>query len=173
MTKQQSDHTPLIEPDKIKDIVKPEPPADSAAEGKARKPTAAELEPGQYCWGLGRRKKSVARVRVRPGQGRITINGRELDSYFTIAQDRNAVQAPLIATDCQEKFDVFVNVKGGGTTGQAGAVVMGLARALRVADPNTFDSLRDGGYLTRDSRMVERKKYGRRGARRSFQFSKR
>ena len=173
MTEQQAPQNPLIEPDKIKNIVMSAPAQGDTPEAKPKKPTAAELGPGQYCWGTGRRKSAVARVRVRPGQGRVTINGRELEAYFTIPQDRNAVQAPLIATDCQQKFDVFVNVQGGGPTGQAGAVMMGLARALIVADPNTFNSLRDSGYLTRDSRMKERKKYGRRGARRSFQFSKR
>lgn len=173
MAEQESGHTPLIEPDKIKDLIKAAPADDATAEDKPRKPTAAELGPGQYCWGLGRRKRAVARVRVRPGEGRIMVNGRELETYFSVPQDCNAVRAPLLATDCQHKFDVFVNVKGGGTTGQAGAVMMGLARALCVADPNTFNSLRDGSYLTRDSRKVERKKYGRRGARRSFQFSKR
>lgn len=173
MTEEQSQQTLLIEPDMVKNVGEPEAAAGAQTQTKPQKPTAAELGPGEYCWGLGRRKKAVARVRVRPGQGRVTINGRELDTYFAMAQDRGAVRAPLAAAECATKFDVFVNVKGGGTTGQAGAVVMGLARALCVADPNTFNALRDGGYLTRDSRMVERKKYGRKGARKSFQFSKR
>ncbi len=173
MAEEQSQQTPLIQPDMVKDVVKAEPVESAATQAKPKKPTAAELGPGQYCWGLGRRKKAVARGRLRPGQGRVTINGRELEAYFAMPQDRGAVRAPLAAAECATKFDVFVNVKGGGTTGQAGAVVMGLARALCVADPNTFNALRDSGYLTRDSRMVERKKYGRKGARKSFQFSKR
>jgi small subunit ribosomal protein S9 len=115
----------------------------------------------------------VARVRIRPGDGKFLINSREIDTYFTEERDRNDVVAPLHATNTTGKFDVFVNVKGGGPSGQAGAVVLGVARALRRADATLEHVLRDGGYLTRDSRMVERKKYGQRGARRRFQFSKR
>ena len=123
--------------------------------------------------GTGRRKTSVARVRVRPGNGKLTINERPLDDFFRIERDRLHIEAPLKATDMQGKVDVWVRVDGGGTTGQAGAVVLGIARALQVLNPELHHTLSDGGFLTRDSRMVERKKYGRKKARRSFQFSKR
>ena len=136
-------------------------------------PDAQNKKPKQYVWGLGRRKTAVARVRIAPGQGNIQINRRTMDRYFTEEQDRNAVRAPLIATDCQDRFDVWANVRGGGPTGQAGAVLLGISRALLEIDPEFESVLRAGGYLTRDPRMVERKKYGQRGARRRFQFSKR
>lgn len=123
--------------------------------------------------GTGRRKSSVARVRVRPGSGNITVNGRTLEEYFPNDQDRASVRQTLAAVEHQEKVDVLVRVSGGGTTGQAGAIRMGLARALVGFDTELFQVLRDGGYLTRDSRMKERKKYGLRGARRGTQFSKR
>jgi len=126
-----------------------------------------------YWWGTGRRKRAVARVRVRTGEGKFLVKGREVDQYFTQERDRKAVRAPLDACECSGKVDVFVNVTGGGFTGQAGAVVLGIARALKVMDTTLEPALRNGEYLTRDPRMVERKKYGRRGARRSFQFSKR
>ncbi|MHC4798422.1 MAG: 30S ribosomal protein S9 [Planctomycetota bacterium] len=126
-----------------------------------------------YFWGTGRRKRSVARVRIRAGEGKIEINKKPLEKYFAEDKDRIDVVAPLKATETFGKVDIFVNVKGGGYTGQAGAIVLGIARALKVANPEYDNVLRAGGYLTRDSRMVERKKYGRRGARRSFQFSKR
>jgi len=126
-----------------------------------------------YFWGTGRRKTAVARVRIRPGSGKFEINKRTIEQYFSEDQHRNDVVAPLQATATLGKVDVFVNVTGGGPTGQAGAIVLGVARALKTANSQYENALRDGGYLTRDSRMVERKKYGRRGARRSFQFSKR
>ncbi len=127
---------------------------------------------GYYC-GTGRRKSSVARVRIKPGGGKLLVNKKELNDYFKREQDRNAVVAPLKAVDGQKSFDVFINVRGGGTTGQAGASLLGVARALRNYDENYVSVLRDGGHLTRDPRMVERKKPGQRGARRRFQFSKR
>lgn len=126
-----------------------------------------------FFWGTGRRKTSVARVRIRPGKGELKINNRELAKYFTRPQDVNAVIAPLKATDTQKNVDVFVNVKGGGITGQSGAIMLGIARALKNYDSNFTQKLRDSGYLTRDGRMVERKKPGQSGARRRFQFSKR
>jgi len=129
---------------------------------------------GRACsWGTGRRKRAVARVRVCPGNGAFRINGREIDDYFRSETDRRFIRQPLEATNTGSHIDVFVNVYGGGTTGQAGAIVLGLARALKAADSAHESILRDRHYLTRDSRKVERKKYGRRGARRSFQFSKR
>ena len=173
MTEQQAQPSPLIDLQQVPGIASAGTADKPAAQAKPAKPTADQLKPGEYCWGLGRRKASTARVRVRYGSGRIMINGRELNDYFHVVQDRNAVAAPLKAVRGTDRFDVFVNVTGGGTTGQAGACMMGLARALITADPTNFSALRDGGYLTRDSRMVERKKYGKAGARKSFQFSKR
>ena len=123
--------------------------------------------------GTGRRKSSVARVRVRPGSGKIVINKRPMDDYFANLQDRESATGPLSAVGKTEAVDVIIRVHGGGTTGQAGACRMGIARALVSLDEELFQPLRDGGYLTRDSRMKERKKYGLRGARRGTQFSKR
>lgn len=123
--------------------------------------------------GTGRRKTSVARVRIRPGDGKFEINGRTLEDYVRIERDRQTITAPLRATDNAGKVDVWVRVQGGGTTGQAGAMVLGIARALEGLDNGLHKPLADGGFLTRDSRMVERKKYGLRKARRRSQFSKR
>ncbi len=145
--------------------------------------------------GTGRRKTAVARVRlVEGGTGKIAINGRELEHFFTEDKDRNAVVGPLLVTEMRTRVDVLVSVQGGGITGQAGAISQGVARALKVmfgitapAEPagsaetdgdgevagGIAKKLRDSGYLTRDGRMKERKKYGRKGARKSFQFSKR
>ena len=142
--------------------------------------------------GTGRRKTSVARVRLIEGSGKIAINGRELGDYFTEDKDRNAVIGPLELTEMRNRLDVLVNVRGGGITGQAGAICQGVARALKVmfggqpqeaaeaadgevttAGGGMAKKLRDSGFLTRDGRMKERKKYGRKGARKSFQFSKR
>ncbi len=150
----------------------------------------------QFYLGTGRRKTAVARVRLAEGSGKIAINGRALDAYFTEDKDRNAVLGPLDLTEMRNRLDVFVRVQGGGFTGQAGAVCQGIARALKAmfgpqpdqpSEPAAADGqegtpagpggmakkLRDSGYLTRDGRMKERKKYGHKGARKSFQFSKR
>ncbi len=126
-----------------------------------------------YWWGTGRRKTSVARVRIRPGTGKLLVNKRELDDYFKRDQDRKAVTSPLRLVQGEKLFDVFINVNGGGITGQAGAALLGLARALKSYDENYIPALRDNNQLTRDPRMVERKKPGQSGARRRFQFSKR
>lgn len=123
--------------------------------------------------GTGRRKSSVARVRVRPGTGMILINRRPLDDYFPLPQQRNAVLAPLVHTGKTEEVDVSISVHGGGTTGQADACKLGIARALKKMDTALEEILRDSNLLTRDGREVERKKYGLRGARRATQFSKR
>ena len=141
----------------------------------------------QYYLGTGRRKTAVARVRLSEGSGQIKINGRGLEDYFTEEKDRNAVTGPLVLTELRGRLDVFIRVAGGGTTGQAGAVMQGVARALKrmfglqteqpvdgqEATGGMAKKLRDSGFLTRDGRMKERKKYGRKGARKSFQFSKR
>lgn len=126
-----------------------------------------------YFWGTGRRKTSTARVRIREGNGQFLVNGREVPDYFPDLRWQAQVYAPLRVTELEGKLDVFVSVQGGGLTGQAGAILMGLARAIRNMRPELEPVLREHGFLTRDARMVERKKYGRRKARRSFQFSKR
>lgn len=123
--------------------------------------------------GTGRRKTAIARVRVRPGQGRISINGRSLEDYFNLVQHRNAVMAPLTKTGKQEEVDVLIRVAGGGIMGQSGACKLGIARALRAFDEGLYEVLKDNNLLTRDGRMVERKKPGLRKARRATQFSKR
>jgi small subunit ribosomal protein S9 len=123
--------------------------------------------------GTGRRKSAVARVRLIPGDGAIKINKRAVDDYFTEPQEQAAVSEPLIATNTAGHWNVFVRVRGGGHSGQAGAIRLGVARALVKADSRYEPALRQAGYLTRDSRRVERKKYGQRKARRRFQFSKR
>jgi small subunit ribosomal protein S9 len=123
--------------------------------------------------GTGRRKRSIARVRVRPGAGNITVNGRTLDDYFYNIKQRNSVLAPLEQTGKRSELDVWVRVEGGGINGQADACKLGIARALKKIDETLAAGLRDTGMLTRDARMKERKKYGLRGARRGTQFSKR
>lgn len=123
--------------------------------------------------GTGRRKTSVARVRIRPGSGKITINGRAFEEFFPAVQHQKAVRETLEHVGQQNSVDVIVRVQGGGVTGQAGAVRMAIARALCSLNQELFQPLRDDGFLTRDSRMKERKKYGLHGARRGTQFSKR
>ena len=124
-------------------------------------------------YGTGRRKKSIARVYLTPGTGNITVNKRDIDDYFGLETLKVVVRQPLVATETLDKFDVLVNVHGGGFTGQAGAIRHGIARALCEADAEYRPVLKKEGYLTRDPRMTERKKYGLKGARRAPQFSKR
>ena len=124
-------------------------------------------------YGTGRRKKSVARVYVMPGKGKITINKRDIDEYFGLETLKVIVRQPLVATENEGKFDVLVNVRGGGYTGQAGAIRHGLSRALLKVDAENRPVLKKAGFLTRDPRMKERKKYGLKAARRAPQFSKR
>lgn len=126
----------------------------------------------QY-YGTGRRKRSTARVRLVPGNGKFVINGRDAGSYFPYDTQLLIMNQPLAVTETEGTYDVLVNVHGGGFTGQAGAIRHGIARALLEADPDYRASLKREGYLTRDSRMTERKKYGLKGARRAPQFSKR
>jgi small subunit ribosomal protein S9 len=153
----------------------PAPATDSAtAVAEARPaPRLRGKKLGGFYWGTGRRKTSVARVRVREGTGTFMVNDREVKTYFTTPLELLDVRAPLVTAQVESKWDVFVNVHGGGPVSQAGAVRMGLARTLCNADQTLEPVLREAGYLTRDSRMKERKKYGQRGARRRFQFSKR
>jgi small subunit ribosomal protein S9 len=124
-------------------------------------------------YGTGRRKSSVARVYLTPGSGKITINKKDIDEYFGLDTLKYIVRQPLAATNAADKYDVSVNVIGGGFTGQAGAIRHGIARALLSADADYHDVLKKAGFLTRDSRMKERKKYGLKKARRAPQFSKR
>ncbi len=126
-----------------------------------------------YFYGTGRRKKSVARVRVYPGTGSITINDRAIDDYFGLETLKLIVRQPLVLTGTTEKFDVVCRVNGGGVTGQAGAIRHGMSRALLKFDEELRPALKKAGFLTRDPRMKERKKYGLKGARRAPQFSKR
>ena len=142
-----------------------------------------------YTWGLGRRKSAVARVRIKPGTGNFLVNGKLLDEYFTTERDQSLARAPLApppeppvfgeeeapapTPSLEGNYDIWCNVNGGGPHGQAGAVQLGLARALKETNPVLMETLRDRGLLTRDPRMKERKKYGRRGARRGFQWCKR
>ena len=121
----------------------------------------------------GRRKTAVARVRLAHGVGKWVVNGREFKQYFPTDAIRNFIEQPLVATDTLKRFDVIATLSGGGPTGQAGALRHGIARALTVADAGLREKLKGGGFLTRDPRMKERKKYGRPGARKRFQFSKR
>ena len=146
----------------------------------------------KFYWGTGRRKTSVARVRISIGSGKMAVNGRALDEFFTEVKDRRAVTDPIDLCEMRNKLDVHINVRGGGITGQSGAIKQGMARALKDLFGITTQAppvegaapvedttggigkkLRDSGYLTRDGRMKERKKYGLKGARRAFQFSKR
>ena len=126
-----------------------------------------------YFYGTGRRKSSVARVRLYPGTGKITINGRDIDDYFGLETLKLIINQPFGATATEGKFDVVATVKGGGLSGQAGAIRHGISRALVLADEANKAALKSAGFLTRDPRMKERKKYGLKGARRAPQFSKR
>jgi small subunit ribosomal protein S9 len=123
--------------------------------------------------GTGRRKKSIARVRLLPGKGNITVNKRDLDEYFGYETLKMLVRSPLVLTETVGSFDALISVKGGGYTGQAGAIRQGIARALIKANPDLRGAVKKAGYLTRDPRMKERKKYGLKAARRAPQFSKR
>lgn len=127
----------------------------------------------QRYYATGKRKTSVARVYMKPGSGQITVNKRSLDEFFGRETSKMMVHQPLELTDNVGKYDIYVNVCGGGASGQAGAIKHGITKALLEVDPELRGVLKKAGFITRDSRIKERKKYGRRGARRSFQFSKR
>ncbi|MHC5111333.1 MAG: 30S ribosomal protein S9 [Planctomycetota bacterium] len=147
--------------------------ADAGTPASAPAPKKKSNVVNPYVWGTGRRKSSVARVRIKPGTGKFMVNKKEYDTYFCLDKDRQAITEPLRVTDNDKAFDVFVNVSGGGFTGQSGAIVLGLSRALAKASSDSEAKLREKNLLSRDPRRVERKKYGLRGARRSYQFSKR
>lgn len=131
------------------------------------------MESGNVFYATGKRKKSVAKVWLAPGTGKMRVNDRDLEDYFDIRINRNSLAAPLILTQMSDAFDIRIDVMGGGQTGQAGAVRQGLSKALVQVDPDLRGVLKNAGFLTRDSRQKERKKYGKKGARASFQFSKR
>lgn len=126
-----------------------------------------------YIWGTGRRKTAVARVRIKEGTGKFLVNHLDVDAYFVLEVQQADVRAPLTVTEMSDRVDVWVNVKGSGKHSQAGAVLLGLSRALMEFRPDQEAALRERGFLTRDARKVERKKYGHKKARKSFQFSKR
>ncbi len=145
----------------------PAPPAP------AEQPAEPQIDELGRSYATGKRKNAVARTWLKPGSGRITINGRDQEVYFARPVLRMILVQPLVATDRLTQYDVVCTVKGGGLSGQAGAVRHGISKALALYEPSLRPILKKGGFLTRDSRVVERKKYGRRKARRSFQFSKR
>ncbi|MFQ5777868.1 MAG: 30S ribosomal protein S9 [Terriglobia bacterium] len=155
----------------------PAEPAAAAGEGEViPEPQPEPVEAPRVAgpgYGTGRRKTSVARVYLRPGSGQVRVNGRPLDEFFVSTLWREEARGPLVVAGVAEHYDADINVKGGGSSGQAGAVRQGLARALAASDPGLRPKMRQGGFLTRDSRMKERKKYGQKGARKRFQWTKR
>jgi len=146
---------------------------EKAEEKQPARPAPPLSEDTLFVWGTGRRKASVARVRIRPGDGKFLVNDREIADYFFSLKHQQKAVSPLETVNMNGSFDVWVNVRGGGKTGQADAVSLGLARAIAKHVPDVEHSLRDKGLLTRDSRVAERKKPGQPGARKRFQFSKR
>jgi len=146
------------------------PEADTAA---SNEPAVAKLDEQGRAYATGKRKNAVARVWIKPGAGRITVNGREFETYFARPVLRMVINQPFSAVNRENQYDVMCTVKGGGLSGQAGAVRHGISKALTGFEPTLRPTLKAGGFLTRDSRVVERKKYGKAKARRSFQFSKR
>ncbi|QEH37444.1 30S ribosomal protein S9 [Aquisphaera giovannonii] len=134
---------------------------------------AVATEKKTFIWGTGRRKTAVARVRICEGTGQFQVNGQDANVYFPLEVQQTDIRAPLKATEMGDRIDVIVKVGGSSKPSQSGAVMQGLARALKEFRPDLIEALRDGGYLTRDARMVERKKFGHKKARKSFQFSKR
>ncbi len=153
--------------------VMPEGVVGTAAPVPEAAPAEPQIDAQGRSYATGKRKNAVARVWIKPGSGRITVNGRESEVYFARPVLRMLIGQPMEATDRSSQFDVWCTVKGGGLSGQAGAVRHGISKALTLYEPGLRPVLKTGGFLTRDSRVVERKKYGRAKARRSFQFSKR
>jgi small subunit ribosomal protein S9 len=176
--------TPVTEETVVQEsVTETETPTETPVESPVETPETPETQPEVVApvarqpdgviWGTGRRKSSVARVRVKAGTGRILVNGREYKEFFPSLQYQVMVEAPLKATGAGNRVDILANLSGGGLTGQAGALSLGIARALIKIDPSTEEALREKSLLTRDARMKERKKYGLHGARRGVQFSKR
>ena len=163
-----TENGPVTDEQNVNENAAPETPEVETAVIDAPPPVIPDV-----VWGTGRRKSSVARVRVKNGTGRVLINGRDLKEYFPTIGYQNIAIAPLRATGTRARFDVLANIKGGGLTGQCGALSLGIARALKVLDQSLEQTLRDQHLMTRDARMKERKKYGLHGARRGVQFSKR
>lgn len=159
----ENTQSPMIEPGAFA-------PITAAPAVKTKKQTP---DKGGFIWGVGRRKSSVARARIKPGTGVLMINSKKIEDYFSLSQDRDAVSAPLKLCEVEKNFDIYLNITGGGTTGQAGAALLAISRALANYDEAFLKPLRENNLLTRDGRMKERKKPGQRGARRKFQFSKR
>lgn len=148
--------------------------SDQSSNGKIeRKFCKSKQIIGNSFYATGKRKNAIARVWLKRGTGKVTINNRTMDSYFARDAYKSLVLKPLVETNCINQYDVFCTAKGGGTTGQAGAIAHGIAKALDCVSEDYHSVLRSGGFLTRDSRVVERKKYGKRKARKSTQFSKR
>ena len=147
--------------------------AEKKIESKPIPKPSGDAPDGHWWWGTGRRKAAVARVRIRPGNGEFQVNKRPLTEFFSEMRDHQNILTVLDKTNTKGSVDVFVNTNGGGYTGQAGAIILGLGRALSKYDPSLESILRDNGYLSRDPRKVERKKPGQPGARKRFQFSKR
>lgn len=168
--------TPGAQPTQTPNNDAPSPVAPSPA-AAATAPSSVRPSPhtsaGGWWWGTGRRKSAVARVRIRPGNGQFVVNNKTHDNYFSELRDHRDLMNVLEMTGTKDRVDVRVNVRGGGYTGQAGAIVLGLGRALKKYDETLEPILRQNGFLTRDPRQVERKKYGQPGARKQFQFSKR
>jgi small subunit ribosomal protein S9 len=131
------------------------------------------MESGNVFYATGKRKDSVAKVWLLPGTGKIVVNNREMEEYFDVAVNQEQLTSPLVLTDKSDAFDIKITVMGGGQTGQAGAIRQGVSKALVLVDPELRGVLKTAGFLTRDARKKERKKYGKKGARASFQFSKR
>lgn len=175
---EQGFETTITNPALVGESVKPDAPREQAHH---ELPDPKPADKHGWWWGTGRRKTAVARVRLRPardGQGKVQVQTsakkfKSVEEYFSEPRDRNDVYAPLRLSDTEGKLDVFIRAHGGGYMGQAQAVRLGIARALVGYDPTFEPALREAGYLTRDARKVERKKYGQPGARRRFQFSKR
>ena len=149
------------------------PDAPAAATGVDEGPVEAKIDAHGRSYATGKRKNAVARVWIKPGAGRIVVNGRAVETYFARPVLRMMINQPFSAVNRENQYDVHCTVTGGGLSGQAGAVRHGISKALTEFEPTLRPTLKSGGFLTRDSRMVERKKYGRAKARRSFQFSKR
>ena len=177
-TKTLADLKDLIESAKSEEAATPEvseTPAEAEAPSEPQEAAVVEpkIDPQGRSYATGKRKNAIARVWIKPGPGKITVNGRDVETYFARPVLRMLINQPLKSADRHGQFDVVCTVKGGGLSGQAGAVRHGISRALTFYEPGLRPTLKKGGFLTRDSRVVERKKYGRAKARRSFQFSKR